>query len=132
MPRPTSALIVDDEPHVRMFVKLLLKETGITKTWEAGDGAQGLALVAEHQPELVVLDVNLPVMNGLEMLACLHIDHPDVPVVMLSSESAMKTVLEAARLGAIGYVLKHSPKDEALKMLREALEQLDDEIEETE
>jgi two-component system chemotaxis response regulator CheY len=130
MARPTNALIVDDEPHVRTFVRLLLKEIGITQTWEAGDGAQGLAMVAEHEPELIVLDVNLPVMSGLELLARLHADRPDIPVVMLSSESAMKTVLEAVRLGAIGYVLKHSAKDEALKTLREALDQLDEAAEE--
>lgn len=127
MARPTTALIVDDEPHVRVFVRLLLKEVGITTTWEAGDGAQGLAMVAQHRPEFVVLDVNLPVMNGLEMLARLHAEAPDLPVLMLSSESAMKTVLEAVRLGAIGYILKHSPKDEALKNLREALDQFEEE-----
>ena len=72
MARPTSALIVEDEPHVRVFVRLLLKEVGITTPWEAADGTQALAMVAEHQPELVMLDINLPMMNGLEVLKLLH------------------------------------------------------------
>ena len=102
MARPTNALIIDDEPHVRIFVRLLLREVGITQTWEAADGAQGVALATEHQPELVVLDVNMPVMTGLEALEQLAKQDPDLPVIMLTSESAMKTVQEALRLGAIG------------------------------
>lgn len=126
MARPINALIIDDEPHVRMYVRLLLKEVGIAKTWEAADGAQGVAMAAEHQPELVVMDVNMPVMTGLQALEQLAKQEPDLPVIMLTSESAMKTVQEAIRLGAIGYILKHSPKDEALQSLRDIMEQFDE------
>ena len=122
MTRPTSALIVDDEAHVRVFVRLLLAELGITTTWEAANGERALELVREHQPELVMLDVNMPVMNGLEALAQIKTIAPDVPVVILSSENAMQTVREAARHGAAGYILKHSPKEEALEALRDVLE----------
>jgi two-component system, chemotaxis family, chemotaxis protein CheY len=121
MPRPTNALIVDDEPHVRAFVRLLLKEVGITACWEAQDGAQALAMILHHRPELVLLDVNLPVMSGLEVLEQMKMARMDIPVVMVTAQSAMKTVLESVRLGAVGYVLKHSPKAEALKALNEAL-----------
>ena len=127
MARPTNALIVEDEPHVRAFVRLMLKNVGITSTWEAADGTQALAMVAEHQPELVMLDINLPMMNGLEVLKLLHDQRPELPVIMLSSQSAMKTVLECVKLGAVAYILKHSPPAEALKMLREAIDSLEDE-----
>jgi CheY-like chemotaxis protein len=127
MARPTNALIVDDEPHVRAFVRLLLKEVGITTTWEAGDGTQALAMVAEHNPELVLLDINLPIMSGLEVLQLLHGERPDLPVIMVSSQSAMKTVLECVSLGATAYILKHSPRTEALRMLTEALAGLEGE-----
>ncbi len=122
MARPVNALIVDDEPHVRTFVRVLLKEAGITKTWEAADGTQALAMVAEHRPELVMLDINLPMMNGLEVLQLLHEQRPELPIIMLSSQSAMKTVLECVKLGALAYILKHSKPAEALEMLREALD----------
>ena len=124
MPRPTNALIVDDEAHVRVFLRLLLKEAGIDRVWEAGDGAEALALAAAHAPELVLLDVNLPVMSGLEVLERLATVQPGVPVIMVSSQSAMKTVLECAKLGAIAYILKQSPKSEAAKLLREAIDDL--------
>jgi CheY-like chemotaxis protein len=126
MARPTNALIVDDEPHVRMFVKLLLKQLGIDETWEASDGVQALAMVAEHDPQLVLLDINLPMMSGMEVLAALSRERRHLPVIMISSQSAMKTVLECVKLGATAYILKHSPKAEALRMLREALDALED------
>ena len=130
MSRPTNALIVDDEPHVRAFLRLLLKELGITTCWEAPDGAQALEMVAQHKPELVLLDVNLPVMGGLQMLAKLQVIAPDIPVIMMSSEIALKTVREAARLGACAYVLKHNPKAETSKALREAIDLLGDDADE--
>jgi CheY-like chemotaxis protein len=126
MARPTNALIVEDEQHVRAFVRVLLKEVGITQVWEAADGTQALAMVAEHQPELIMLDINLPLMNGLEVLQLLHDQRPELPIIMMSSQSAMKTVLECVKLGAVAYILKHSPPKEALQMLREAIDGLAD------
>ncbi len=127
MPRPTNALIIEDESHVRLFLRLLLKECGIENVWEAGDGGEGLAMVEAHQPELVLLDINLPVMNGLEVLRLIQEEkQPGLPVIMVSSQSAMKTVLECVRLGAAAYILKHSERADALKMLREALDGLTD------
>jgi two-component system chemotaxis response regulator CheY len=125
MARPTNALIVDDEPHVRLFVKMLLKQVGIERTWEAGDGVQALAMVAQHDPELVLLDINLPMMSGVEVLASLQQERRHLPVIMISAQSSMKTVLECVKLGATAYILKHSPKAEALKMLREAVDSLE-------
>lgn len=127
MPRPTSALIVEDEAHVRVFLKLLLKECGIEQVWEAADGSQGLEMVQSHQPGIVLLDINLPVVDGLEVLRLIkQVMRPDLPVVMVSSQSAMKTVLECVRLGASAYILKHSDLADALKMLRDALDDLAD------
>lgn len=126
MPRPTTALIVDDEPHARTYIRLLLKELSVTTFWEAGDGAQALSLFAQHQPEIVLLDVNLRMMNGLQVLQQIKKKTPDVPVIMLSSESALKTVQEAVRLGALAYVLKHSPKEAALTSLTDAFDSLED------
>lgn len=124
MARPTNALIVDDEAHVRVFVRLLLKQFGIEQTWEASDGVQALAMIAEHQPELVMLDINLPMMSGLEVLAALQHERWSPPVIMISAQSSMKTVTECVKLGATAYILKHSPRPVALKMLGEALDRL--------
>lgn len=127
MPRPTNALIVDDEPHVRTFLRLVLKEIGIATTWEAGDGAEALALFNQHHPELVLLDVNLRMMNGLQVLQQLLAAEPELPVIIVSSENAMKTVHEALRLGALDYILKHTSKEKILGALRETLAELENE-----
>jgi len=124
MARPTNALIVDDEAHVRVFVRLLLKQFGIEQTWEAGDGVRALAMIAQHRPELVMLDINLPMMSGLEVLAALQHEPWSPPVIMISAQSSMKTVNECVKLGATAYILKHSPRPVALKMLGDALENL--------
>ena len=124
MARPTTALIADDESHVRAFLRLLLREVGISSCLEAADGPSVIALVQEHQPELVLLDINMPLLNGLEVLAKLRALNLDVPVVMVTSQSAISSVTEAVRLGASGYLLKHIPKDEALAALRNVLDGL--------
>jgi two-component system chemotaxis response regulator CheY len=126
MAYPKNALLVDDESHVRAFVRLLLQEVGITECWEAADGVSAVLLAQQHKPELVLLDVNLPGLNGLQVLAQLKQHDPDLPVVMVTSQSAISTVSEALRLGAVGYLLKHCPKDETLRALRDVLESLDE------
>jgi CheY-like chemotaxis protein len=124
MPRPTNALIVDDEPHVRVFVRMLLREVGIADAWEAANGVEAIEQLNAHEPELLLLDVNLPRMSGLEVLRELKAAGWDLPVVMMTAESSMKTVKEAAELGACGYLLKQSPKEECLARLREILDEL--------
>lgn len=130
MPRPTNALIVDDESHVRTFVRLLLKEVGIEECWEAPDGAAALELVARHRPQLLLLDYNMPQMTGLEVMAKLREAHSDIPVVFISAQSSLGVVNEAARLGAVGYIIKHAPKAEAVEALRDVLDSLDETLDE--
>lgn len=122
MPRPTTALIVDDEPHARIFVRLLLKELGIETVWEARDGAQAIAHVAANHPELVLLDLNLPIVGGMEVLEYVQRMQPGIPVVIITSHSASKEVQYAIQLGAAGYLLKQSSNADLLASLRELLE----------
>ncbi|MES2693468.1 MAG: response regulator [Verrucomicrobiota bacterium] len=121
MPRPKTALIADDEKHVRLFAKLLLREVGITTVWEAADGVQAIELLNTHEPELLLLDINMPQMNGFDVLKELQSAGWKLPVVMLTAENSMKSVREASQLGAVGYILKHAKRDDALASLRDAL-----------
>jgi DNA-binding NarL/FixJ family response regulator len=124
MPRPTNALIVDDEAHVRVLIRVLLKQLGIETVWEAADGATALELAASQTPHVVLLDINLPQVGGLEVLAKLKAAHPKLPVIIVSSQSTMKTVIQTRELGAEAYVLKHAPKSEVLQMLSEAFDNI--------
>jgi two-component system response regulator EvgA len=124
MPRPTNALIVDDEAHVRVLIRVLLKQLGIETVWEAPDGASALEKAAAHKPDVVLLDINLPQVGGLEVLAKLKAAHPKIPVIIVSSQSTMKTVIQTRELGAEAYVLKHAPKSEVLQMLSDAFDNI--------
>ena len=126
MGRPTNALIVDDESHVRIFLRLLLREAGIESCQEAADGATALAIIRQTPPELVLLDLNMPGLGGLDVLAKISEIAPALPVIVVTSQSAMTTVQEAVRLGAAGYILKQSAKSEALAALREVIEGMGD------
>ena len=117
-----SAMVQERDDIVALDSSIILHP----QVWEASDGAQGIAMMNEHDPELVMLDINLPIMNGVEVLRAIQEVRPEVPVIMMSSQSSMKTVLECVKLGAVAYILKHSPPAEALKMLREAVASLED------
>jgi DNA-binding NarL/FixJ family response regulator len=124
MPRPSNALIVDDEPHVRVLIRVLLKQLGIETVWEAANGSEALEKAAAHNPNVILLDINLPQVGGLEVLAKLKAAHPAIPVIIVSSQSTMKTVIQTRELGAEAYVLKHAPKSEVLQMLSEAFDNI--------
>jgi DNA-binding NarL/FixJ family response regulator len=124
MPRPVNALIVDDEPHVRVLIRVLLKQLGIETVWEAADGAAAMEQAAAHKPDVILLDINLPNVGGLEVLAKLKAAHPTIPVIIVSSQSTMKTVMKTRELGAEAYVLKHAPKAEVLQMLSDAFKNI--------
>ncbi len=119
-----SALIVDDEPHVRTYTRLLLNGLGVTKVWEAGGGAEALALYFEHRPAVVLLDVNMPGMPGDVMMTRLMAIDPTVAVIVMTSENNNGIVRFFQELGAIGYVLKHVPRAQATKLIGEALDSL--------
>jgi two-component system KDP operon response regulator KdpE len=124
MPRPANALIVDDEAHVRVLIRVLLKQLGIETVWEAADGSAALEQAEAHRPDVILLDINLPQVGGLEVLAKLKAALPSIPVIIVSSQSTMKTVIQTRELGAEAYVLKHAPKSEVLQMLSDAFDNI--------
>jgi DNA-binding NarL/FixJ family response regulator len=124
MPRPVTALIVDDEPHVLVYLRALLKQLGVETVWDAADGIAAIEHVAEHKPDVVLLDMNLPQVSGLQLLAKFKAEHPKMPVIVVSVMSTMKTVTQAYELGADAYVLKHLPKAQVFQMLSDAFDKI--------
>jgi len=126
MPRPVTALIVDDEPHVHVYLRLLLKQLGVHTVWDAPEGYTAIELAAAHKPDVVLLDINLPQLNGLEVLAKLKAAHPKLPVIVVSVESKPETLVQASELGADGYVLKHLPREKIIQRLSEVFDSIEE------
>jgi two-component system, NarL family, nitrate/nitrite response regulator NarL len=108
-----GVLIVDDFPAWRNFVALQVKQK---KAWrivsEASEGVEAIQKACEFRPEVVVLDIGLPGVTGLEVAQCILRDLPATKILFLSENRSCEVVQESIRIGACGYVLKSdSAKD---------------------
>jgi two-component system invasion response regulator UvrY len=111
-------LVVDDHPIVRAGLRRLLASKSETEIREAASGKEALSVFREHRPTLVILDLNLPGIGGLEVIARLKIADPDVRVLVLSMHDDQMHVTRALQAGAAGYVSKNAPPDEILEAIR--------------
>jgi DNA-binding NarL/FixJ family response regulator len=114
-------LLADDHTIVRDGLRALLeRQPGMTVVAEAGDGRECVRMAAEHAPDVVMMDVAMPEMNGIEAARRILADHPKMAVVMLSMHRDESYVLRSLKAGAKGYLLKDSPRDEVLAAIRAA------------
>lgn len=126
MSRPRSAIIADDEAHIRTYVRMILKQLGVEEFHEARTGNQVLVLYEEKRPDIVLLDINMPGMTGVEVLPrVLEID-PDAVVVMLTGHAARNLIETSARDGAVHYIRKDTPKDEITRILADLFKEIYD------
>ncbi|GAA0676326.1 two-component system OmpR family response regulator [Sphingomonas insulae] len=115
-PMPRTVLVVDDDPHIRQLLVFALGKAGLD-TLEAADGEAGLALVQRHDPSLVVLDINMPRMDGLEVCRRVRADS-DVPILFLSSRDDEIDRVLGIELGADDYVVKpFSPREVVARVM---------------
>jgi CheY-like chemotaxis protein len=117
-----SILLVDDEAHIRKFISLLLRHLGIAKIFEAKNGKEALEVYQRESPDLVMLDVNMPVMDGIETLRALKQLNPDAVIVMLTSLANRQTIDEAVALGAANYIRKDAPPEDIGRALAETID----------
>ena len=110
--RKARVLLVDDEAHVRLFVRTVVASLGFEVVAEAGDGRQALALFEQHAPDLVLLDVNMPVMDGIAALKALREKSDRVAIVMLTSLASESVVEECLDVGADYHLRKDLPLSE--------------------
>jgi DNA-binding NarL/FixJ family response regulator len=121
MRQPITVLIVDDHQIVREGLSTLLSdEPDITVLAEAENGARGVALAATLSPDVILMDLVMPEMDGIEATRRLHEQNANAHVVVLTSYVDDERVGEAIRAGAIGYLLKDVIKDDLLDAIRKA------------
>jgi len=122
----SDVLVVDDSAAIRKILTRVLRQTGmaIQTIHEAGDGQEALAVMALHRVDLVLSDINMPKMDGLQLLASLKASPQwqKIPVVMITTEGGESKVAEAVRLGAAGYVRKPFTADQIKEKLMGILE----------
>lgn len=112
-------ILVDDHALVREGLRALLeKRPDIEVAGEAGEGAAALKLVAELAPDMVVMDIGMRGMNGIEATRQIVAEHPEVRVIALSTHSDKRYVLEMLAAGASGYVLKEAAAEELYTAVR--------------
>jgi CheY-like chemotaxis protein len=118
--RKARVLLVDDEAHVRLYIRTVVTSLGFEVVAEAGDGRQGLELFEQHAPDLVLLDLNMPVMDGVATLKALRQKSDQVAIVMITSLASLDVVEECLDLGADYHLRKDLPVSELRQEILEA------------
>jgi DNA-binding NarL/FixJ family response regulator len=114
-------MVVDDHPVVRDGLQGVLDgEADMLVVGEAGHGAEALARVAEAAPDVVLMDLRMPTMGGVEAITALRTQAPGVRVLVLTTFDTDRDVLPAIEAGATGYLLKDTPREELLRAVRAA------------
>ena len=115
----TRILLVDDHAVVREgLVSLLQRQSDLLVVAEAADGASAIRLYRQHRPDLVVLDLRLPDMDGVEVTAAIRAEFPQARLLVLSSFDGDEDIYRALKAGARAYVLKDSTREELLAAVR--------------
>ena len=118
---PLRVVIADDQASVREGLELLLDALpDIDVVGAAADGEQALALVAEHAPDAILLDLHMPVLDGVATAKRLAAEHPDVAVVVLTTYADDQTVLDAMHAGARSYLTKDADRAHIAQALHAA------------
>jgi DNA-binding NarL/FixJ family response regulator len=118
---PLRVLVADDQELVRAGFRLILEASGVVVVAEAADGAEAVALAAAHRPDVVLMDIRMPVMDGLAATRQLTEGGPGPPkVVILTTFDLDDYVYEALRSGASGFLLKDAPRADLIAAVRVA------------
>jgi DNA-binding NarL/FixJ family response regulator len=121
MSTPLRIVIADDQATVREGLVLLLGLLpDIDVVGSAADGQQALAMVAEHRPDAVLLDLHMPVLDGIQTTTRLRAEHPEVAIVVLTTYSDDTSVLAALRAGARSYLTKDADRADIARALHSA------------
>lgn len=117
--RKARVLIADDEAHIRSLLNLIVTSLGAEVVGEAEDGEQALSLYNQLKPDMVMLDINMPKLDGIKVLKQIMAINPRTLVVMLTSLNAIDVVKECIDSGAWNYVLKNTTAEELQKTISE-------------
>ena len=113
-------LVVDDDKSFRRVMQLQLEEAGY-EVITAAEAKEALALTEEQMPALVITDLKMPGVSGMELLRSLRSEHPETTVVMITAFGTVQTAVEAMKAGAYDYMMKPVDFDELILTVNRAL-----------
>jgi len=113
-------LIIDDEEHMCWALKRAMEQDGY-QVITAITGSEGIKLLKEQGPSLILLDLKMPEMDGMEVLSIVKEIHPKIPVIMITAHGTIETAIEAMKLGAMDYITKPFDLDELKMVVKQAL-----------
>ncbi len=111
-------LLADDHRMLREALRRSMEDEGFDVVGEAGDGEEALHLVDELRPDVVLMDISMPELNGIEATRDVHARHPDVKVVMLTMHADHELLAQAIRAGAVGYLVKDCSVEDIASTIR--------------
>src|SRR6266481_7383006 len=117
---PDTVLVVDDEEQIRNTLRGVLADEGF-EVIEAADGRQALDLLARTPPRLAIVDVWMPEVDGIELVARMREQAPGVPIIVISGHGTIETAVRVIRLGAFDFLEKPFPLDALLSVVGRAL-----------
>jgi DNA-binding NarL/FixJ family response regulator len=114
-----TVVLVDDDHLVRSGVRMILESAGdITVTGEAGDGRAGVGVIARERPDIALVDVRMPELDGIEATKIISRDSPATRVIILTTFERDQYVFHALRAGASGFLLKRTPPEDLIDAVR--------------
>ncbi len=112
-------LLADDHSIVRAGLRRIVEESGdIEVIAEASDGREAILAVRHHQPDVAVIDISMPVLDGLEVITQLKSEAPNVPILVLTMHEEHQYVVRAVETGAMGYITKQSAPEQLVTAIR--------------
>jgi two-component system, NarL family, invasion response regulator UvrY len=118
-----KVLLADDHSIVRAGLSRIVEESGDMEVIaEAADGREAIRLVRETSPDVAVIDISMPGLDGLEVVSQLHGQCPDLPILILTMHEEGQYVVRAIQAGAMGYMTKQSAPEQLLKAIRKIFE----------
>lgn len=118
-----TVLIVDDSSVMRQMVSHALESSGLYRCVRAGDGEEGVAILKKEKPDLIITDLNMPNMNGLEFISAIraHPAHHFTPILLLTTETGETLRDEAKQRGATGWIVKPFNAEKLLRTMEKIL-----------
>lgn len=121
-----TVLIVDDEANIRFLLKMVIERAGMKLVGMAATGAAAITYYSRYKPDIVLMDIDMPMKNGLDALTELMEAHPDAKVIMMSAYVDEEVVKKCFKLGAVNFILKVTPIEQIQKIMHDTAQSVRD------